>query len=109
MRTIMSCLIVGSACLGGCASSYPVPTEPLADVESSTPENRPARPPSSRATATTSVRPRCSCARGRITAKDMGESQPIANNDSPEGRANNRRVEIVVQPSNQLPSSTNAR
>jgi len=34
----------------------------------------------------------------RITAKGLGPSQPIADNTSPEGRANNRRVEIVVQP-----------
>lgn len=34
----------------------------------------------------------------RVTAKGMGEEQPIANNTSPEGRANNRRVEIVVEP-----------
>ncbi len=32
----------------------------------------------------------------RITAEGMGESQPVASNDTPEGRANNRRVEIVV-------------
>jgi outer membrane protein OmpA-like peptidoglycan-associated protein len=34
----------------------------------------------------------------RITAQGMGPSNPIADNASPEGRANNRRVEIVVQP-----------
>lgn len=34
----------------------------------------------------------------RVTAVGRGESQPIAKNDTPEGRANNRRVEIVVQP-----------
>ena len=34
----------------------------------------------------------------RITAKGLGESRPIADNNSPEGRANNRRVEIIVKP-----------
>jgi outer membrane protein OmpA-like peptidoglycan-associated protein len=35
----------------------------------------------------------------RITAQGFGLTRPIAENTSPEGRANNRRVEIVVQPS----------
>jgi outer membrane protein OmpA-like peptidoglycan-associated protein len=34
----------------------------------------------------------------RITAEGLGLSNPIADNASPEGRANNRRVEIVVKP-----------
>jgi outer membrane protein OmpA-like peptidoglycan-associated protein len=34
----------------------------------------------------------------RITAQGFGLSRSIADNASPEGRANNRRVEIVVQP-----------
>jgi outer membrane protein OmpA-like peptidoglycan-associated protein len=33
----------------------------------------------------------------RITAEGKGEQSPIASNDTAEGRANNRRVEIVVQ------------
>lgn len=36
----------------------------------------------------------------RIQAKGMGKSNPIADNNSAEGRANNRRVEIIVQPKN---------
>ena len=32
----------------------------------------------------------------RITAQGIGPSRPIADNASPEGRANNRRVEIIV-------------
>jgi outer membrane protein OmpA-like peptidoglycan-associated protein len=33
----------------------------------------------------------------RITSKGLGKSQPIASNRTAEGRANNRRVEIVMQ------------
>lgn len=35
-------------------------------------------------------------ANDRITAVGKGQTEPIASNDTPEGRANNRRVEIVV-------------
>lgn len=35
----------------------------------------------------------------RITAQGFGPSRSVADNNSAEGRANNRRVEIVVQPS----------
>lgn len=34
----------------------------------------------------------------RVTAQGFGETRNVAENTSPEGRANNRRVEIVVQP-----------
>lgn len=33
MRTIMSCLIAATGLLAGCGSSYPPPTQPLADVQ----------------------------------------------------------------------------
>lgn len=34
----------------------------------------------------------------RITAIGKGEGTPVAGNETPEGRANNRRVEIVISP-----------
>ena len=36
----------------------------------------------------------------KIEAIGKGESSPVAPNDSPEGRANNRRVELIVTPDN---------
>jgi outer membrane protein OmpA-like peptidoglycan-associated protein len=35
-------------------------------------------------------------AAGAITSRGLGEASPVAPNDSPEGRAKNRRVEIIV-------------
>ena len=35
---------------------------------------------------------------GRLTAKGFGESNPVASNDTAEGRAQNRRVELIVNP-----------
>jgi outer membrane protein OmpA-like peptidoglycan-associated protein len=37
----------------------------------------------------------------RISANGLGSTRPIAPNNNPEGRANNRRVEIIVQPAPQ--------
>jgi outer membrane protein OmpA-like peptidoglycan-associated protein len=34
----------------------------------------------------------------RIRADALGSSRPVGDNKTPEGRASNRRVEIVVQP-----------
>jgi outer membrane protein OmpA-like peptidoglycan-associated protein len=34
----------------------------------------------------------------RILARGVGPTQPIASNDTPEGRALNRRVEIILTP-----------
>jgi outer membrane protein OmpA-like peptidoglycan-associated protein len=35
---------------------------------------------------------------GRISVRGEGESRPVATNDTPEGRAQNRRVEILSRP-----------
>lgn len=37
----------------------------------------------------------------RIQANGLGEGMPVADNGSSEGRANNRRVEIIIKPANQ--------
>jgi len=42
----------------------------------------------------------------RVTAQGFGLNSPIADNNSPEGRANNRRVEIVVSPSTATPTTS---
>jgi chemotaxis protein MotB len=34
----------------------------------------------------------------RITAMGRGETMPVASNDTPEGRAKNRRTEIILTP-----------
>jgi len=39
----------------------------------------------------------------RVTSEGFGPARPVADNSTAEGRANNRRVEIVVQPPNAPP------
>jgi outer membrane protein OmpA-like peptidoglycan-associated protein len=33
---------------------------------------------------------------GSVTAKGLGKTMPVADNDTPAGRQKNRRVEIIV-------------
>lgn len=39
---------------------------------------------------------------GRFTTKWFGETQPIASNETPEGRAANRRVNVVIVPNDKM-------
>ncbi|HLR36629.1 MAG TPA: OmpA family protein, partial [Chitinophagaceae bacterium] len=39
---------------------------------------------------------------GRVTTKGMGETDPIVENDTPEHRAQNRRVEFVLTANEQM-------
>lgn len=53
-----------------------------------------------RARAVTSVLASNGVSQGRLRAVGYGEDQPIASNLSPEGRAQNRRVQVVIRPTN---------
>ena len=41
----------------------------------------------------------------RLTAVGRGEAEPVAKNDTPEGRANNRRVELIINKAGAEPRS----
>ena len=51
-----------------------------------------------RATAVTSILQSYGVSGGRLNAVGRGEAQPIATNETASGRAQNRRVEIVINP-----------
>ena len=34
----------------------------------------------------------------RISARGYGEARPVANNETAEGRARNRRIDIIITP-----------
>ncbi len=53
-----------------------------------------------RALAVTAVLRGAGVPAGRVAAYGRGEDQPIASNLTPEGRAQNRRVEIIIRPTN---------
>ena len=49
-----------------------------------------------RAKAVTDYLERQGVAGSRMTVRGFGKSNPVASNDTPEGRAQNRRVELIV-------------
>jgi outer membrane protein OmpA-like peptidoglycan-associated protein len=53
-----------------------------------------------RASAVTGVLRSNGVPTGRLAAYGRGEDQPVASNLTPEGRAQNRRVEIIIRPTN---------
>ena len=55
-----------------------------------------------RARAVADVLVRAGVDRARITTRGLGATRPVASNDSLEGRARNRRVEIVTSPDQTL-------
>jgi outer membrane protein OmpA-like peptidoglycan-associated protein len=55
-----------------------------------------------RADAVREVLARQGVSSGRIVTRGAGESRPVATNETPEGRALNRRVEIVSRPDDDL-------
>ena len=58
---------------------------------------RPIRPcPNSGASAVVTYLASAGLAEDRLEARGMGESNPIASNDTPEGKAKNRRIEFVI-------------
>ena len=50
-----------------------------------------------RARAVSAYLQRQSVSEDRLTSSGAGESQPVASNETPEGRQQNRRVEIIVR------------
>lgn len=50
-----------------------------------------------RARAVSAYLQRHGVAADRLTASGVGEAQPVASNDTPEGRRQNRRVEIILR------------
>jgi outer membrane protein OmpA-like peptidoglycan-associated protein len=54
----------------------------------------------SRALAVTSILASNGVSQSRLRAVGLGEDSPIASNLSPEGRAQNRRVDIIIRPTN---------
>ncbi|MBR9805035.1 OmpA family protein, partial [bacterium] len=57
---------------------------------------------SARATAVVQFLVESGIAPQRLAAIGYGEYQPVANNDTPEGRSRNRRIVLMVSPSQQL-------
>jgi len=80
--------ITSLAALLGCAS-YPAPNQHLAE-----------------SVAAIRGAKEVGVAVDRVTAPGVGPSQPIADNSSTEGRADDRRVEIVIRPNSRLAPST---
>lgn len=79
------------------AAGVPVLVEGHASREKSTPEETNQRLSEDRATNVVALLKEAGLRNERVAAKGFGSKSPVATNDTEEGRAKNRRVEIIVE------------
>jgi type VI secretion system protein ImpK len=79
------------------APGLPVLVEGHASREPSTPEETNQRLSEERSTNVVAMLKEAGLRNERVTAKGFGSKSPVATNNTPDGRAQNRRVEIIVE------------
>jgi type VI secretion system protein ImpK len=79
------------------AAGFPVLVEGHASREKATPEETNQRLSDERATNVVTLLKEAGLRHERVTATGFGSKSPVATNDTEDGRARNRRVEIIVE------------